>query len=212
MLSLFAASIASLDAVMAANVEISGSNLHNAHQNAGDEIQYRFRQRTQVRVNSSAVPINVQMDVDAMAIGEKTFSIEVTEVEDDEQEIELNMTCRESEEQLGVQAGALVRNRNRVRMNYGFAANLTANQSCTAKLGMTMSATEAKGAAWAYFDEDAEEWVPVESEYVDGELVAITEHFSVWTIISSTDYTMYIIIGVAGLVAVGIIFALKKKH
>lgn len=211
MLSLFAASIASLDAVMAADVEIPGSNLHNAHQNAGEEIQYRFRQKTQVRVNSS-VPIDVIMDVDAMEIGEKSFSVEITDVTEDDKEIELNMTCRENEEQLGVQAGALVRNRNRVRMNYGFAVNLTANQTCTAELKLSMSAEEAKGAAWAYFDEAEEEWVPVESEYVDGELVAITEHFSVWTIISSVDYTMYIVIGVAGLVAVGIIFAIKKKH
>jgi hypothetical protein len=211
MLTLFAVSIASLDTVMAANVDIPGSDFHNAHQNAGEVTQYQFRQRTQLKINSSS-PIDVNMDVDAMAIGEKTFSIEITEVENNE-DIELNMTCRQTEAELGVQNGATVRNRVRAQLNYGFAMNITANKTCHALMKMTMTQTEAKTKTWAYFDEEAEEWIPVDSEYVDGELVADTEHFSVWSIIElGTDYTAYIVIGVVGVAALGIIFALKRKH
>ncbi|MBD3350897.1 MAG: hypothetical protein GF364_05365 [Candidatus Lokiarchaeota archaeon] len=195
-----------------ATVEVPSSDKHSGHQNAGEETTYQFRQRTRLRINGTT-EMELNMDCDAMSIGDKEMSLEITSVDGD-QDIELNMTCREEESQLGVEAGKTVRNRNRVRMNYGFAVNITANQSCTAKLGMEMSQSEANGKTWAYFDEEADEWVPVESEFVDGELLASTDHFSVWTIVDDAmPITTMILIGAGAVAAVGIVlYAIKKRQ
>ncbi|MHA1338350.1 MAG: hypothetical protein ACTSO2_00015 [Promethearchaeota archaeon] len=187
-----------IGSAQAAEVQI-GTDLHNAHQNAGEEMTYQFRQRTRIRINSS-VNVDVNMDVDALNIREKTFSLEIISTEDGS-DIELNITARQTESELGIQAGETIRIRARARINYGFAANIKSNASCNAKLGMEMSAEEAKGKTWGYFDEAAEEWVPVDSEYVDGELVAITDHFSTWTIIDTgLDVATIALIG-AGAIA-----------
>lgn len=210
-LSLIAVSMVSMATAQEGTVvDVPNSDQKQAMIQEGQKMTYRFRQRTQIRINAS-VDVEMNMDCDAMNIGTKTVDIEIQTVEGD-QDIELNMTCRQEESQLGVQAGKTVRNRNRYRLNYGFAANITANQSCTAKLGMEMSASEASGKTWAYLDEEADEWVPVETEYVDGELAAVTDHFSVWTIVDSgVPVTTYVLIGAGAVAVAGIVFAVMKK-
>lgn len=191
-------------------VNVPNSDKKQARIQAGEKMTYQFRQRTRIRINSSNT-IEINMDCDAMNIGDKTVDIEILSVEGDA-DIELNMTCRQEETQLGVQAGKTVRNRVRARLNYGFVANITSNKSCNAKLGMEMTAAEAQTKTWAYLDEETDEWVPVESEYVDGELAAETDHFSVWTVVdSATNYTTYILIGVGAAAVIGIVFAVFKK-
>ena len=50
-----------------------------------------------------------------------------------------------------------------------------------------MSEQEAQGKEWAYFHEGDQEWIPVESSYQNGELVCVTDHFSVWSIVETTS-------------------------
>lgn len=44
--------------------------------------------------------------------------------------------------------------------------------------------TEDTNAVWAYFDEVALKWIPVQSQYENGMLIARTDHFSTWTVLS----------------------------
>jgi len=152
--------------VQGSEVQVS-TNSHSCHQNAGEETTYQFRQRTRIKLNAS-VNVDVNMDVDAMNIGTLSFSLEIEKTEDG-MDIELNMTARQTEVELGVEAGKTVRARVRAIINYGFAIKLEANKSCHAKLGIAMAAEEANGKTWAYFDELGDEWIPVETEDISGE-------------------------------------------
>ena len=135
---------------------------------------------------------------------------EITEADGD---LELNMTCRENEAELGVQNGQTIRNRNRHRVQQGFAIQLEANGSIKAKLGLEMSAGEAAGSEWAYYDETTEEWVPMESSYQDGMLVCNTDHFSTWTVISSGfNYMPIVYTGIVLVAILGAVVLMKKKR
>jgi len=98
------------------------------------------------------------------------------------------MICRRDEIQLGVQEGKTIRNRERNQYRFkdeSFMVKLQANRTTIeAKLGLVMSEEEAVQSEWAYFHEGDDEWVPVASYYQNGMLMADTDHFSNWGIIT----------------------------
>ncbi len=152
------------------------------------------------------------MNCDAVNIGEKTFSIQIKNAT---QKFEMNMSCQENAYELGIENGSLFQSQEKSQVRNGFAIQIQANISVQAKLGMEMTQGEAERASWAYFDEDAEVWVTVESEYVDGELVCETDHFSIWTIAEintiSAGFWTIIGVGVFSIVALAAILIRKKK-
>ena len=191
-------------------VEVGGDQWQ-VHTEAMTQYQFRFRSKTQVRVNS-CVPLDLDMDIDALDVGDKTFDINITDCADD---LELNMTCRETEAELGVQAGALVRNRERVRINYGFAIKLEANDTIQAQLRLQMTAAEASHYEWAFYDETEEEWVPVASSYQDGFLLCETDHFSIWTVFDTSSTipfgtTAFVVI--SAITILGLVLYVKKRR
>ncbi|MBN2154626.1 MAG: hypothetical protein JW776_01095 [Candidatus Lokiarchaeota archaeon] len=205
--------VATLSASMVAaqgDVEV-GQNTYQIKQQAGEEYTYRFRMRTRLRINSSA-PVDLNMDVDALNIGEHTFSIRVLNAT---QEIEMNMTCKQNTYELGIQNGSTFRYQERNQVRSGFAIQIQTNMTVKARIGFEMTQGEARRANWAYFDEGTEEWVAVESSYEDGELVAETEHFSVWTIaesnIISAGIWAVIGVGIVAVTALAVILIRKKK-
>jgi hypothetical protein len=192
------------------DVEVN-SNMYQIKQQAGEQVTYRFRAQTRLRVNSSA-PVEVDMDCDAMNVGDKLFSIELTNATED---ISLEMTCRQVETQLGVQAGALVRNQNRYQIREGFAIQIQTNLSVQARIGFEMTRGEAIRSSWAYFDDATDEWVPVASSYQDGLLIAETDHFSVWTIVEggmAAIWWVLIGVGVVSVASLVIILVVRKKR
>lgn len=191
------------------DVQVAG-NHYEAKLQAQTQATYQFQHRTRVRVNSSAA-VDMSIDCEALDIGEQTFSIEIKNAT---QEVQLNMSCVRDQEQLGVQNGSTVRNQNRHQVRNQFAVQLECNQLVQARLGLEMTRGDAIRASWAYFDEDAEEWVEVASSYEDGMLVADVDHFSVWTIVDGGSLTLlWVGIGV-GVVAIGAIAAIliRKKR
>ena len=186
-----------------------GGDQANKFQNQG-EITYRFQHRTRVRINSSH-DVELNMNCDSMGIGDRGFSLDI----ETDGEYEMNMTCVRDQEQLGIQNGSTIRNQNRHQVRNNFAAQIECSaENLKARIGMEMTRGEAIRASWAYFDEDTEEWVEVESSYEDGMLVAETDHFSVWTIVEGGSLTLlWVGIGV-GVVAIGAIAAIliRKKR
>ncbi|TFG20739.1 MAG: hypothetical protein EU530_02270 [Promethearchaeota archaeon] len=186
-----------------------GSDNYQTQQSAGEK-EYRFRAQTRLRIKTSH-QLQLNMSVNAMEIGDRGFYLEV----ESDGDMEMNMTCVRDQEQLGIQNGSLVRNQLRHQVRNNFAARLQINKTeFNARIGMEMSRGDAIRAHWAYFDEDGEEWVEVESSYEDGMLVAETDHFSVWTIVESPSLLgLWIGIGV-GVVAIGAIAAImiRKKR
>jgi len=185
-------------------------NQYQVTQQAQEQVNYRFRNRTRLRIQSQE-QVNLDMDCDAMNIGDETLSIEL----ESDGEATLTMTCRRETTQLGVQAGALIRNQNRHQIREGFAVGLECEEMTKARIGMEMSRGEAIRASWAYFDEDTSEWVEVDSSYEDGMLVAETDHFSIWTIVDGGSLIgLWIGIGVAGAIGIGAlaIVLIRKKR
>ncbi|MHA1111669.1 MAG: hypothetical protein ACTSRE_11245 [Promethearchaeota archaeon] len=183
------------------------SNMYQTQQQAGEQYTYRFHEHTRLRIQSQNT-VNLDMDCDAMNIGDRTFDIEL----ESDGEATLTMTCRRETIQLGVQAGALIRNQNRHQIREGFAIEMECEEMTKARIGMEMTRGEAIRASWAYFDEDIGKWVEVESSYQDGMLVAETDHFSVWTIVDGGSLVLlWVGIGV-GVVALGAIAAVLIKR
>ncbi|MHA1684381.1 MAG: hypothetical protein ACTSUE_25820 [Promethearchaeota archaeon] len=182
-----------------------GTMLYNGHQAAGEENEYRFMARTRLRINSTNSSIDFSMDVDAVNIGDKLVTIEINCTED----VEMNMTCRETMD--GLQNGMIIRNRHRIRENFGFAANISVNcTNFTARLKAEVGSS--RSFKWAYLDGDR--LVEVPTTYVDGEAIAEVDHFSTWVLISNS-YVLEISLVVAGLVTLGVIFSMhvmKKRR
>ena len=189
--------------------EVAGDT-YQGRINAHTRSTFRFRQRTQLAFNSN-VNIDVNVNCDAMNIGDKSVEIEV----DGTNDLTMTMTCTENQEELGLMDGAITQTRNRNRYQYqlGYVMAIQCNGTCNATL--KMEATEADlGATWAYYDAATEEWVSVATTLQDGYLVAETDHFSTWTVLSpETNYTVLIIgISVGAVVVVGIAVVLLKRR
>jgi hypothetical protein len=191
--------------------EIQTGDQWQGQQDGNGEQFYRFQQRTRVRINASQ-NVHLNMSVEAMNIGDRTFSLDI----EADEEFEMNMWLVRDQDRLGIQNGSTIRNQNRHQVRNNFAAQIQVNLTSAfqARIGMEMTRGDALRASWAYFAEDTQEWVEVDSSYEDGMLVAETDHFSVWTIVESPNLTLlWVGIGV-GIVAIGAIAAIliRKKR
>ncbi len=180
------------------------------HIQAHERVRFQFRKRTSITIQGNT-NISVDIQCDANNIGDKDFQIEINSSKD----LELKMLCNEEEKELGLLKGNTyqVRNRNRYRYQEGFCVNLECNGTCDAKL-MLEATEENQNGVWAYYDEDKEEWVTVDTEIEDGYLVAETNHFSTWTVlVPEVDYTIYLIIGgISAAAIIGIVIILRKRN
>ena len=191
--------------------EIQTGDQWQGQQDGNGEQYYRFQMQTRIRVNASHNIRNLSMNCDGLGIGDRTFSIDV----ETEQEFNMSMNCVRDQDQLGIQNGSTIRNQHRHQVRNNFAVQIECSEeNLHARLGMEMTRGDALRASWAYFDEDTDEWVEVESSYEDGMLVAETDHFSVWTIVEGGSLTgLWIGIGV-GVVAIAALAAIliRKKR
>lgn len=190
------------------DVEIN-SNMLATQLQAGEEATYRFRERTRIRINSSA-PVDVNVDCDAMNVGEYMFAIQLQNAL---QNIELSMTCRQDGQSLGA-AGAQVQAKNQFQVRNGFAMQIQTNYTVQARIGLEMTRGEAIRASWAYYEDTTDEWVPVQSSYRDGMLVADVDHFSIWTIVEGSTTWIWVSVGVGGaaVLAIAAILIFRKKR
>ncbi len=194
-------------------VNISGDSTQKRIE-ANERVQFQFRERTRLTLQADC-NMSVDIECDGEKIGDKEFELEVDG--DGDEDLELTIKCVEEEKELGLLKGNTyqARNRNRYLYQEGFCAQIECNDSCEAKLKMKAT-EENKNAVWAYYDEDEEEWVTVETVEEDGFLVAETDHFSTWTLLNpETDYTLIIVIGVgvgaAVIAAIAIVLIKKRK-
>lgn len=152
--------------------------------NAGEESQFRFRyqSRNSVRLAFKAnASLTINMDVDAANIGDKDVSIEINCTG----AVTMNMTCRETQAELGLMAGNVVqtRARNRYQYAYGFMTNISVN--CTQfRARIAARVGNVQGHVWAYWNDTSSEWVEVPTELVGEDAVAEVDHFSTWTLLS----------------------------
>lgn len=175
---------ASASVLSGPNEQVSGERYtHRIQAHNGTMLQ--FQNRTRIRINCS-VDMDVDIDVDATDIGEQEFYLEI---KSQEEFLQMNMTCRTEEAQLGIPSGKTIRNRsrNQYRINNSFVVEIHANGTVQARLGLVMSEEEAQQSEWAYFHEGDDEWVPVASYYQNGMLMADTDHFSIWGIITVSE-------------------------
>ncbi|MFX0098845.1 MAG: hypothetical protein ACFFCS_04640 [Candidatus Hodarchaeota archaeon] len=175
---------------------------------AGETNTWRFRMRTMITLQTQSA-LQFNMSVDAMNIGEKDVTIEFNSAED----AEMNMTCVEEQAELGLLNGQTIqtRNRNRLNFNYGFMANLTVNvTNFSAKLKAKVN--DANTYVWAYYDENQQDWVTVPTSMINGEAIALVDHFSAWALLTVPfDPTATIItVSILGLLGVGVILLVRK--
>ncbi|MFO8019631.1 MAG: hypothetical protein R6U96_13475 [Promethearchaeia archaeon] len=192
--------------------DVNGDNVQKNIQ-ANESVQFRFRERTQIRIRTNAT-MSANIDCDARQIGNKDFEIDV----DSEKDLEMNMTAREEQEELGLQKGNSyqMRNRNRYQYQEGFAVNISTNSTDGLNAKLKLEKTEEnQNSKWAYYDESEQEWVTVDTTEEDGYLVAETDHFSTWTLLTPEDNTLIYIgigIGAAAAVILGITYVIMKRR
>jgi len=180
---------------------------------AGNEThQFTFRNRFQFQLRTNAT-VDLDMDVDVDGVGDRNFQLELNTQEN----VQLQIRINASDENLGLTDGNRIqaKNQNRYQYQAQFRVNLTCNGSVNANLSIN---TNDPNAEWAYFDEENEEWITVESTYQDGVLTAETNHFSVWTVLTPEEdatssipgYTL-IGLGLIGSIIALLIITKKKK-
>ena len=179
---------------------------------AENQIRFRFEEKTKVTFEANK-PANLDIKCDGERIGDKDFEIEV----EADRAFNMTMNCKEEQNTKGLRKGNIIEARNRVRYRYqeGFVADIECTEDCDAKLRI-QETEQNKGGTWAYYDEEDEEWVPVETTSEDGYLECETDHFSTWTVlVPETDYTLIILIGVgigaAILIGAAVIIIKRRK-
>ena len=186
---------------------------------AHNRTTYAFRNQTRLTSNFS-VKAQLNITCDALKIGQKDFELEITS----ENDLQMNMTCTEEQNQLGLMKGNTYRLRNGSQYRYeeGFCISIHSNHTNQIQAKLKILATnQNRDGTWAYFAENTEEWVSVQTTEQNGYLVCETDHFSTWTILipesddASDDSIMgYGIVGVViGVVTViAIISVLMRKR
>ncbi len=182
--------------------------------NESNQFTFRNRFRFQVRTNQST---ELDMDVDVDAVGDRDFALELNTSNAGEN-MKLTIQVKAENDDLGLTKGKQIKNQNQYKYQYKeqFMVNLSLDQECELQAKLKLK-TQDKNASWAYYDEEAEEFVLVESEYIDGEVVATTEHFSIWTVITPESDSLglpgYSMIGgFIGIGIVGSIIVYKKRN
>jgi len=176
---------------------------------AGNETnQFTFRHRFQFQLRTNAT-VELDMDVDVDDVGDREFQLEVNT----RTNAELTIRINGSDESMGLEEGNKLqaRNQNRYRYQEQFRLNISCDEPVEAKLSIN---TTDSGAKWAYYDEDKEDWVTVESSYQDGVLTAETNHFSVWTVLTPDESSIpaYTLIGFVTIGSImGLLIITKKK-
>ncbi|MFW9781302.1 MAG: hypothetical protein ACFFFB_03360 [Candidatus Heimdallarchaeota archaeon] len=199
-------------AVEDSSIEISGDMVQTRIQ-ANNRVLFTFRQRTRLLLDST-VNIDVNIGCEALRIGVKNFEMEI----DCNQDLAMNMTCTEEQAELGLLMGNryTVRNRNRFLYQEGFCVSIQCNNSLQIQAKLKIQANnQNRLGAWAYYDENSEDWVTVPTTLEDGYLVANTDHFSYWTILIPESNTALIItvslVGAVGIVSVISVIILRRR-
>ncbi|MHA1887314.1 MAG: hypothetical protein DRO88_10605 [Promethearchaeia archaeon] len=190
----------------------------NKHQgtlvgNSTNRFTFQNRFQMQMRVNQT---LNLSINCDDPGLADREFEMELNISES----IQAEMTIQTENSDIGLTNGSIVQNRNRMQYRYQeqFMINVSLNESVSLQARLALKMKESNS-TWAYYDEAEEEWVPVESNYENGMLVAMTDHFSSWTILtreeSSDNISIpgYLWIGVPSVIAIGFIsFVLRRKR
>ncbi|WP_457558560.1 hypothetical protein [Candidatus Harpocratesius sp.] len=190
-----------------------GGNKHqeNLTGNSTNKFTFQNRFKMQIRVNQS---LNISINCDDPNLANREFEMDLNTSEP----IAAEITIRTENSEIGLKNGSLVQNRNRLQYRYQeqFMINVSLNESVhlQARLALKMGDSNA---TWAYYDEESEEFVPVESSYQNGQLVAYTDHFSSWTILTleeESDSSLipgYLWLGTPSLIGIGIAFLIIRK-
>jgi len=193
-------------------VDIDDGNKIQYSVMAENQIRFRFEEKTKVTFQANK-PANLDIKCDGKRIGDKDFEIEV----EADRAFNMTMNCKEEQNTKGLREGNIIEARNRVRYRYqeGFVADIECTEDCDAKLRI-QETDQNRGGTWAYYDEEDEEWVPVETTSEDGYLECENDHFSTWTVlVPEIDYTLIILIGVgigaAILIGAAIIIIKRRK-
>ena len=197
-------------AVEEPSISVNGDIVQTQIQ-ANNKIMFTFRGRTRLRFNPT-VNIDLNINCDALRIGVKDFEIEI----DADQNLQMNMTCTEEQAELGLLKGNTYQIRKRYRYQEGFCLLIQCNSSDQIQAKFKLQATnENRFSSWAYYDETSEEWVTVPTTVEDGYLVAETDHFSYWSVLTpetENNFMIYIgIISVIGIIAILSVIYLRKR-
>lgn len=176
--------------------------------NETSEFTFRNRFKFQIRTNQS---MDLEADVDVDEVGDREFGLELN---CSEAGLALEVQIRATNDDLGLSNGSKVQ--NTYRFQERFVVNLTLDGDCgDLQARLRINITDDGEHTWAYLDEETDEFVPVESTYENGELIADTTHFSTWTVLTVDEessipgYTA--LGGVLGLGVLGLVFIQKRK-
>lgn len=181
---------------------------------AGNAYQFKFQNQAKVQtqmklqVNAS---MDVEMECDSDNIGNREFGLQLNSSEN----LGLKVKMNASDSSVGLQDGQAVSadSQNRYRFQHRLMVKLELNKTGEPiKARLTANITDT-GATWAYYDEATQKWKPVPSAVQDGELVAETDHFSIWAVITE-DSTIdgYSVVGVIAALGVIGLLVVKRKH
>ena len=191
------------------NVSIT-QNQYQARLTANQSYQLTFRNRFNFTfMGNESVDLDVDVDVDA--VGEREFGMELNST----QTRTMTMTINGSAEMYQLTNGSVVavqtQDQYRYRFLEGIVFDLEVNDTEPLQAELRLRVLN-ENSTWAYYDEATEEWVPVQSRYVDGELIADTDHFSIWTVLTYDEepatipgYSAALVLGISGIAVIYIV-------
>ena len=190
-------------------VEDVAGDKHSAHVNAGESTQFRFRNRFQFQLRTNA-STDVEFDCDAAGVGSRNFELELNTTDGQQLSVKVMPEDAALEAKDGQKIQTKTQNKYQYKEQFMVQLQLNGSEPDAAKLKLE---TNDKSATWAYYNEETGEWCEVDSTYEDGMVVAEVDHFSTWTVLSSTDNTAIITISIVAIVgALGLLaLAMKKK-
>jgi CYTH domain-containing protein len=149
--------------------------------NETNQFQFQNQFEFQLQTNSS---VEIDIGCDSDNVQAKNMEMKLNTSENTKLQVRIN----NSNSELGLQNGSMVQtqNQNQYKFMEGVVFNFTTNSSDPLQAQIRYQMTE-QNCTWAYYDETQGKFITVQSRYENGYLVADTDHFSIWTILTPIE-------------------------
>jgi hypothetical protein len=196
------------------SMKVNGSK-YQQQVKSNETNQWQFQEQTQfqLRMNGSA---NVDMECDAENVGNRNFSLDLNTGDNVGLKIKMNASASAYGLEDGKEVKVQNQSQNRYTFRNRFMVQLELN-STNVDAELAINATGNENCTWAYYNETSKEFIPVQSMVQNGMLVAQSNHFSTWTVLTisttTTEPTIdgYSFIGIISLIGIVAAILIRRK-
>lgn len=165
--------------------EVHGHN-YAGEVSGGQLLQLRFQQRTRFEFRAN-VSVNIDLACDAENVGFHQLRMEYQADENVNLQVRINATMLNLPMDSVLQNRVRLANGSAYEYRHRFVMNLSRDTTDPMNTTLRLRLTAMDGSIWAWINETTNEVIPLQSWQDGDELVASTDHYSTFVVITPTE-------------------------